>query len=110
MISKCVNEINKRHGLSHAETFLLDFVALKLGEGNVIHVKDLINQNQVASQATLHKALTSLVNKDLLRLIVAKNDGRLKVVMLTKLANKRLGELDRTISKVAYSQLSKNTS
>lgn len=99
IFSTYLNECNRRHDLSHAETFLLDFVALKLRSGNVVHVKDLIKHKEVASQATLHKALTKLINKNLLKLNVANNDGRLKSVLLTNLASVRFRELNRAIRK-----------
>lgn len=99
MFSIYLNESNRRYDLGHIETFLLDFVALKLKEGNVPNVKDLINHKQVASQATLHKALTKLISKNLLKLNVANNDGRLKAVLLTNLANERFRELNSAMKK-----------
>lgn len=94
-----LNESNKRHNLSNDERLLLDIVATSLHDGKVVYVKDLITLNQIASQATLHKALSSLVVKKLLTYKADKEDGRLKEVHLTKLANKRYEDLSKAIEK-----------
>jgi DNA-binding MarR family transcriptional regulator len=88
---------NKKFKLSNDERLLLDIVATKLHNNEVVYVKNLISLNQIASQATLHKALSSLVDKKLLELKITKQDGRLKEVHLTKLANKRYEELNKAI-------------
>jgi len=92
-----LTESNKRHNLSNDERLLLDVDATSIHKNKVVYVKDLITLNQIASQATLHKALKSLVDKRLLELKITKEDGRLKEVHLTKLANKRYEELNKAI-------------
>ena len=92
-----LSESNKKYNLSNDERLILDVVATETYAGKVMYVKDLITLNQIASQATLHKALSSLVDKKLLELKITKQDGRLKEVHLTKLANKRYEDLSRAI-------------
>ncbi|MDF9788316.1 hypothetical protein [Polynucleobacter sphagniphilus] len=88
---------NKELELSNDERLLLDVVATAIHKGKVIYVKDLLVLNEIASQATLHKALTNLVNKKLLAFKATKEDGRLKEVVLTKIANKRYEMLSKAI-------------
>ncbi|QWD19435.1 hypothetical protein G6696_07735 [Polynucleobacter paneuropaeus] len=92
-----LDKSNKKFKLSNDERLLLDVVASAIHNDRVMYVKDLITLNQIASQATLHKALSSLVDKKLLELKIAKEDGRLKEVRLTKLANRRYEELSKAI-------------
>jgi len=95
-----LDKSNRKHNLSNDERLLLDVVATSLHYGKVVYVKDLITLNHIASQATLHKALSSLVDKRLIELKITKEDGRLKEVHLTKLANKRYEELSKVIEDV----------
>lgn len=88
---------NKKFNLSNNERLLLDVVATAIHAGKVIHVKDLITLNHIASQATLHKALTTLIEKKLLAFKADRCDARLKEVHLTKLAEKRYEELSKAI-------------
>lgn len=88
---------NKKFNLTNDERLILDVVATAIHNGEIVYVKDIITLNQIASQATLHKALSNLVDKKLLELKIAKQDGRLKEVHLTKLANKRYEELNNAI-------------
>jgi DNA-binding MarR family transcriptional regulator len=91
---------NKKHKLSNDERLILDIVATSIHNGKVVYVKDIITLNHIASQATLHKALTLLVEKKLLTYKADKADGRLKEVHLTKLADKRYEELSKVIEDV----------
>ena len=91
---------NQKLNLSNDERLLLDVVATATHAEKVMYVKDLITLNQIASQATLHKALSSLVEKKLLAYKSDKDDGRLKEVHLTKLASKRYEELSKAIEGV----------
>ena len=92
-----LSESNMKYNLSNDERLLLDVVATETHADKVIYVKDLITLNQIASQATLHKALSNLVDKNLLAYKADKADGRLKEVHLTKLAEKRYEELGKAI-------------
>lgn len=92
-----LDKCNKKFNLSNDERLLLDVVAIAIHAEKVIYVKDLIALNHIASQATLHKALSSLIEKNLLAYKADRNDGRLKEVHLTKLAKKRYEELSKVI-------------
>ncbi|MDH6299940.1 winged helix-turn-helix domain-containing protein [Polynucleobacter sphagniphilus] len=85
------------HNLSNYERLLLNEVALQIHASNVMYVTDLIGLDKIASQATLHKALSSLVDKGLLELKIAKEDDRRKEVHLTKLANKHFEALSKNL-------------
>lgn len=95
-----LDKSNQKFKLSNDERLLLDVVATATHAGKVMYVKDLITLNQIASQATLHKALSNLIDKKLLAYKADKDDGRLKEVHLTKLANKRYEELSKVIESV----------
>lgn len=95
-----LDKSNKKFNLSNDECLLLDVVATETHAGKVMYVKDLITLNHIASQATLHKALTSLIDKKLLAYKADKKDGRLKEVHLTKLAEKRYEEFSKAIEYV----------
>lgn len=95
-----LDKSNKKFKLSNDERLLLDVVATATHAGKVLYVKDLITLNQIASQATLHKALSNLIDKKLLEFKIKKEDGRLKEVHLTKIANKRYEELSKAIESV----------
>jgi DNA-binding MarR family transcriptional regulator len=92
-----LDKSNKKFNLSNDERLILDVVATAIHNGKVIYVKDIITLNNIASQATLHKALTNLIDKNLLAYKADKADGRLKEVHLTKLAEKRYEELSEAI-------------
>ena len=92
-----LDKSNIKFGLSNNERLLLDVVATAIHADKVIYVKDLITLNHIASQATLHKALSNLIDKKLLSYKADKKDGRLKEVHLTKLAEKRYEELGKAI-------------
>lgn len=100
-----LDKSNKKFKLSNDERLLLDVVATATHAGRVMYVKDLITLNHIASQATLHKALSNLVGKKLLTYKADKDDGRLKEVHLTKLANKRYEELGKAIDSAVFNKL-----
>lgn len=90
-------KINAQHELTRHEIALLDFSAKRHFENEVVTVGELIRQVDIASQATLHDALKSLINKKLLATKKSKEDGRVKKVVLTKPALQRYKQLDLVI-------------
>ena len=96
-----LDKSNKKFKLNNDERLMLDVVATATHKGEVVYVKRLIALKHIASQATLHKALTNLIDKNLLTYKSDKADGRLKQVHLTKLADKRYEELNKAIEAVA---------
>jgi len=73
-----LDKSNKKFKLTNDERLILDVVATATHNDELTYVKDIIALNHIASQATLHKALTSLIGKKLLFYKVDKVDGRLK--------------------------------
>jgi DNA-binding MarR family transcriptional regulator len=92
-----VKKINAQHELTGYEIALLDFSAQRYFSNTVITAGELIRQGDIASQATLNAALKSLINKKLLTTIISNDDGRVKKVVLTKLALQRYKQLDLVI-------------
>jgi DNA-binding MarR family transcriptional regulator len=92
-----VKKINALHELTPHEIALLDFSAKRHFSNQVVIVGELIRQGDIASQATLHYALKSLINKKLLTTKTSHEDGRVKELALTKLALERYKQLDRAI-------------
>ena len=94
---EALSKSNQQLNLNHTEQLLLDEVAKATDTGAVVRVKDLISLHQIASQATLHKALSNLVTKKLILLKISKHDGRQKDVQLSKLAQQRYAQLSKAI-------------
>ena len=93
-----VKIINEKYGLTRHEIALLDFSAKRHFSNEVVIVGELIRQGDIASQATLHGALKSLINKKLLTTKISNDDGEVKNVVLTKLALQRYKQLDRAMT------------
>jgi hypothetical protein len=68
--------------LDEIERSLLNQMALHFFEGNPLLVSDLILANETASSATLHRRLSKLLKKDLIR-HGSNIDGRKKYLELT---------------------------
>ncbi|MBU3642274.1 hypothetical protein [Polynucleobacter sp. Fuers-14] len=94
-----IQKINAQYGLTHHEIALLDFSARRYFANESITVGELILQRGLASQATLHKTFKFLLDKKLLATQHHETDGRIKQVILTKLALERCKNLDRIMNK-----------
>lgn len=94
-----LERLHNRFNLSHQESRLLDVVAKAHLSEKSIFVGDLIGQKSLASQATLHSVFKSLLGKKLLTTKHHKEDGRLKQVVLTKLAHEHYMHIDREINR-----------
>lgn len=95
-----VKKINAQHELTRHEIALLDFSAQRYFSNTVITTGELIRQGDIASHATLRAALKSLINKKLLTTKISNDDGRVKDVILTKLALQRYKQLDRAMTRL----------
>ena len=93
-----VKRINKQLDLSHNEISLLDVAAKAHFTGRLIHVRDLIGQSEIASQATLHSVFKSLLAKKLLQVQEHAEDGRFKNVTLTKASLGYYKKLDHALT------------
>lgn len=90
---------NKEFDLDGVDVLLLNFIAKADDKKQTLNVKDLLSLKEIASQATIHGRLKQLVAKKLIVLNEDKVDGRVKEVMLTKLAYKRYELLSKAIEK-----------
>lgn len=90
---------NKEFDLDGVDVLLLNFIAKADDKKQTLNVKDLLLLKEIASQATIHGRLKQLVAKKLIVLNEDKVDGRVKEVMLTKLAYKRYELLSKAIEK-----------
>ncbi len=91
---------NKQLDLDSVDVLLLDMIAKANDAGRILNVKDLLSLKEIkeiASQATIHGRLKHLVNAKLITLKSDKDDGRVKEVVLTKLAQKRYELLSKAI-------------
>ena len=88
---------NKEFDLDGVDVLLLNFIAKADDKKQTLNVKDLLLLKEIASQATIHGRLKHLVNAKLITLKSDKDDGRVKEVVLTKLAHKRYELLSKAI-------------
>jgi DNA-binding MarR family transcriptional regulator len=88
---------NRQLDLDNADILILNVVAKANDAGHSLNVKDLLSLKEIASQATIHGRLKHLVKAKLITLKSNKDDGRLKEVVLTKLAHKRFEILSKAI-------------
>lgn len=88
---------NKEFDLDGIDVLLLNFIAKANDKKQTLNVKDLLSLKEIASQATIHGRLKHLVNAKLITLKSDKDDGRVKEVVLTKLAHKRYEVLSKAI-------------
>ena len=88
---------NQELDLDGIDVLLLNFIAKANDKKQTLNVKDLLSLKEIASQATIHGRLKHLVNAKLITLKSDKDDGRVKEVVLTKLAHKRYELLSKAI-------------
>ena len=88
---------NRQLDLNNTDVLILNTVAKANDARSILYVKDLLLLKEVASQATIHGRLKHLVDSKLITLKSNKADGRLKEVVLTKLARKRYEILSKAI-------------
>ena len=88
---------NRRLDLNNTDVLILNTIAKANDARRTLYVKDLLSLKEVASQATIHGRLKHLVDSKLITLKSNKADGRLKEVVLTKLARKRYEILSKAI-------------
>lgn len=74
---------------------------LKRGYGHPCRVKDIISMQEIASQATLHKALKELIADGYLMLKADPRDGRARHIQVTKKTNDLVQKVSKLIEKSA---------
>lgn len=95
--SECANRIDNELSLDINEINLLNMIAKAYTEKRIIFVGDLISSRQMASQATLHKALKKLEAKGLVYGCIDSNDARKRKITLTNQAMQRYKKLEQAI-------------
>ena len=93
-------QIDQVFDLNQHELRLLDLTVQAYFSNQSIFVRNLINQKEVASQATLHKSLKALINKNLLVVKPFSKDGRQKNIFPTKSALERYRKIDSAMKRV----------
>ena len=93
ILEKC----NRQLDLNNTDVLILNAIAKADDARRKLYVKDLLSLKEVASKATIHGRLKHLVDAKLIMLKANKDDGRVKEVMLTKLAHKRYEILSNAI-------------
>lgn len=94
--------INRRYGLSSQnEVMILDLVTKENLANRKPCVFDVMLLEQIASQATIHAVLKTLIKKKLLTTKVDDRDNRRKFVCVTSVGMKRLQECDLAVRKFA---------
>jgi DNA-binding MarR family transcriptional regulator len=96
-----IKQLNKQFDLSYHEIELLDMAAKAHFSEQSIFVGDLIQQRNIASQATLHAVFKSLLEKKLLSTQSHEEDGRIKKVALTKLSLEHYKRVHREINRIS---------
>ena len=66
------------YGLDVHKLFMLDICNTRWNAGNKIQVTELIKHYNGTSPATTHRSIHALVKQKLLKLVVDKNDKRIK--------------------------------
>ena len=74
---------------------------LKRGDGEPCRVQDIISTQEIASQATLHKALKELIADGYLMLKVDPHDGRARHIQVTKKTNDLVQKVSKLLEKSA---------
>jgi len=83
--SSALRRISMRYKLlDQKDIMVLEAVLTAYAEGKSISVLDLILRKEIASQATLHWILKSLIERKLIKSEAAKEDGRRKYITPAK--------------------------
>jgi DNA-binding MarR family transcriptional regulator len=85
--------INKSYHINDRQAFILDFICEKYLSHNTCHIKEIILLKTVGSQATLHAVTKELAKLNLIKASIDLVDKRIKNVLPTPLALKRLKTL-----------------
>lgn len=92
-------EFISNNRLNPLEIQLINYIALATCQGNNMLVGDLISISHLASPATLHSRLKSLVTKSYVKLVIDKTDNRKKSIFLTDKAKKYYKDLSIFLEK-----------
>jgi len=85
--------INKNYHVNDRQAFILDYICEKHLSHKGCHIKEIILLKTAGSQATLHAVTKELARLNLIKVSKDPADNRMKAVLPTPLALKRLGAL-----------------
>jgi RNA-binding protein YhbY len=85
--------VNKSYQLNDRQAFILDYISEKYLSNKACHVKEIILLKKAGSQATLHAVTKELARLNLIKIGIDSVDNRIKNVLPTSLALKRLKTL-----------------
>jgi DNA-binding MarR family transcriptional regulator len=85
--------INKSYHVNDRQAFILDYICEKHLSHKACHIKEIIILKTVGSQATLHAVTKELAKLNLIKVSINPVDSRIKNVLPTPLALKRLKAL-----------------
>jgi len=85
--------LNKSYHLNDRQAFILDYVCEKHLSHKACHINEIILLKTVGSQATLHAVTKDLTKLNLIKVSIDPIDNRMKNVLPTSLALKRLRAL-----------------
>jgi DNA-binding MarR family transcriptional regulator len=85
--------IDISHHLNNRQAFILDYICEKHLSHKACHIKEIIILKTVGSQATLHAVTKDLTKLNLIKVSINLVDSRIKNVLPTPLALKRLKAL-----------------
>ncbi|MBT8519351.1 hypothetical protein G6734_00630 [Polynucleobacter paneuropaeus] len=85
--------INKSYHVNDRQAFILDYICEKHLSHKACHIKEIIILKTMGSQATLHAVTKELTKLNLIKVSINPVDSRIKNVLPTPLALKRLKAL-----------------
>jgi DNA-binding MarR family transcriptional regulator len=80
------DQVLSKHKLSTTEFKILRAVTQKSLNGETLWVQNLLDMKEIASSATIHKAMKKLIKKKLIAFNPDKTDDRVKYLVPTPLA------------------------
>jgi DNA-binding MarR family transcriptional regulator len=93
--SDIYEKIKKKYHLDSRQCQILGFATQRYLNQNPVKVLEVIQLNEIASPATLHKIIQELVDAKLLKLQINQKDNRIKFLVPTPNAIKLLGEIGK---------------
>jgi DNA-binding MarR family transcriptional regulator len=85
--------INKSYHVNDRQAFILNYICEKHLSHKACHIKEIILLKTAGSQATLHAVTKELTKLNLIKVSINPVDSRIKNVLPTPLALKRLKAL-----------------
>ena len=89
-------QIQKKYGVIDKEwQILCEITKANICNTPPINVRTLIDKSEIASPATIHRAMKTLISKDLIRTVADEFDGRIKYLEPTSRAIKLFNEIGK---------------